>query len=64
MKQVYHRKFDAVSTEDKLREDILHDVITALTYGCTYAEHWFNLDGGSTHKKTKRPDLNNMGLKW
>ena len=33
MKQVYHRKFDAVSTEDKLREDLLDGVITALTYG-------------------------------
>lgn len=38
MKQVYHRKFDAVSTEDKFREDILDDLITALTYGCTYAK--------------------------
>lgn len=34
MKQVYHRKFDAVSTEDNL----LDGVITALTYRCTNAK--------------------------
>jgi hypothetical protein len=49
-----------------LREDLLDGVITALTYRYTNAKQWFNLNSGRTHTHTqkKKPDQNNLGLKW